>query len=120
MINAGIGDAREINMRGNVLQTYINQRVYVGVMLIVAHERALIALWMIMFTRCKSIINHQNNTVLQHISKAGNQATGCRTDFSEIAIGQIELVNRIQQMLFSQRHILKSKTYTIKHHAALA
>ena len=57
-------------MRGNVLQAGQIKGIVVCMMTVVAHQRAVVALWMIILAGTKAVINKQQYALLQACAQA--------------------------------------------------
>src|SRR3989344_3879482 len=68
-------------MGGDVLQTDERQRIVMGAMTVVAHERAVGALRMVELRARKAVIDEQHHALLQDIGDTSNPGLGLEIYF---------------------------------------
>ena len=86
-IVSGFDDRREIHVNGNVLQARKNEWVVVGVMTVVAHQRAVIPLRMIELVARKSVVDKHQRAVCDDAGPGRGPVPGGQSDFTDMTDG---------------------------------
>ena len=95
----GQGDAGEVDVRGDVFQADFVQRVDVGLVQMVAHQRAHVPLRVVVLGFGKSIVQQEGGAAapgLQALGQAGDKGLGLRVDFGQIVVLARDLQRRAQ------------------------
>ncbi len=118
-VNSALRHGGEIDVGGDVLQTGPEKRLIMGVVTVVAHQRAAVALWVEILVATKTIVDPQQRALLQSLPQTGQQ-TACRQiDFADIRRLHWQGLRRRQQFTCPQRPVLPGKALCRADHPAL-
>ena len=74
VVYGAFGDGGKVHMRGDVLQSGQKERIIMGIVAVVAHQGARIALRMIVLVCAKAVVDEQQGTFAQALAQAADQA----------------------------------------------
>src|SRR5574340_505197 len=77
----------EIDMTGDVLQTREIKRIVMSTMSIMAHQGAVITLWMIVLAAPETIVDQQNQPIFEDASEAVHEMPCGKADFADVFAG---------------------------------
>src|SRR5882672_2514794 len=92
----------EIDVAGDVLQPRKKEGIGVCVLAIVAHERALSALRMVVLLLRKAVVDEQGDAFFQHAGEGAQKAANGERDFGAEAFGKIERTRGVEQLARGQ------------------
>ena len=67
-------------MRGDVLLAHVHQRVGIGLVRVVAHQRAAVALGVVVLGLWKAVVDEERDAVLQVVGEAADEGLGLGMD----------------------------------------
>lgn len=73
-------------MRGDIFAPHSRQRIGVAAVPLVAHQRAHIALRVVILGLAKAVIYPQHGAALQAFGQGADKAFGLRVDFREVIV----------------------------------
>jgi len=74
VVYRALGDGGKVYMRGDVLQADQKEGIIVGMVAVVAHQRACAALGMIILARAKAVIDEQHRAAAEALAQAADEA----------------------------------------------
>ena len=86
-------NAGEIHVRGDVFLAHQQQRVAVGLVLVVAHQSAHVALRVVVLGLGKTVVDKEGRAALQAFAQGGDKGFGLGVDFGD-AVGREGRVSR--------------------------
>ena len=118
---AGFDDSREIDVRRNVLQTRQVERIGMRVMAVMAHQRAGIALRVVILVAWEAVVDEQQRTAPEDVGPRSRPVGARYTDLAEITVRRLELLvdglRCIEQTSFG-RSITPDEPGVVNRHAA--
>src|SRR5882672_2440905 len=95
---SSLGDRAEIDVAGDVLETREKERVGVRVVAVMAHERALAALGVVVLGPRKAVVDEQGHALFEHAREGVQEAARGEPDLGAKALGKCERFRRVEQL----------------------
>src|SRR6266568_4903696 len=86
----GPGNGAEIDVAGDVLQAREEKRIGVRVVAVMAHERPILALRMVVLLLRKAVIDEKRHALFEHLRERAYEALRGLLDLGAITLGQLE------------------------------
>ena len=90
------GDAGEVDVGGDVFQAHIGQRIGVRAVLAVAHDRAHVALRVVVLALGEAIVQEKSRAARKPVSQGADEGLGLGVDFCEVVVGARHVDRRAQ------------------------
>src|SRR5205823_6164872 len=86
----GAGNSAEIDVAGDVLQAREEKGIGVRVVAVMAHERPVLALRMVVLLLRKTVIDEKRDAFLKHARERMYEPLSGELDLGAIALGELE------------------------------
>ncbi len=93
----GQGHAGEIDVGGEVFQPHIGQRLGVAAVGAVAHQRAHVALRVVVLGLGEAVVQKKRRATLQTVGQGFDEGLGLRVDFGQVVVFAIDVNRRAQR-----------------------
>src|SRR4029453_12356319 len=118
-IGRGPSDGREIDGAGDILQARQEERIVVGAVTEVAHQRALAALRMVVLALAEPVIDEEQSAAFQDARQRFNQSRTDASDLAQIGRRWIQAARLRKHRRLGQRTVLPGERVTGPSYTAL-
>src|SRR5260221_5344681 len=101
-LSRGCGDGAEIDVAGDVLQPRKKEGIGVSEVAIVAHQRALFALRVVVLPLREAVVDEQGNAFFQHTGERAYEGARRERDLGAEAFGKVERARGVEQFARGQ------------------